>query len=73
MELWSATEERLELYDDTGFRHALLQEFSIYKKLKELYSLKIEKFAKVEEKKNSKFMLQQNLVKAVSEKQKEST
>ena len=63
MEMWNLTEIRLSLYVETEFKHKLSDEFSMYRKLRELYSLKMERLSKVEEKKNIAFEFEKNFIK----------
>jgi len=69
MEVWSITEERLGLVNESELKHKLLVEFNMYGALKTLYLTKIKK---LEERQAITLTFQQNFFKIQNEKKSAS-
>ncbi len=63
MELWAVTEEKLQFYTDPEYKHDLSKEFVMYQLLKDIYTAKIDRVSKFDERKKSAFAFEQNFSK----------
>jgi len=62
-ELFAINEEKMQFCTEADYKHDLSREFGMYSLLKELFTGKIDRISKFDEKKKSAFALEQNFAK----------
>lgn len=62
--MWSINEEKMQFNVDREFKHDIIKELEMFRILKELFTAKLDKISKLDEKKKTAYTFEQSFTKA---------